>query len=342
MYETRRNTYIDELKKIQICKVDFESPICDASLNSTEKELLDKYYDENSIHTKRSLIILGTTLVVTNQTSRIFIQNYFIDSILIFQKYTNIKFVIFTDNEIIIDEFQVNEYNVPILKSIINTLEFNYESWFYGYVNGDILLSLNIQDVMLKIMESMYKKELKQEVIIVSTRSNVQDTFFYNKTFIDDYEYNALLNEAYKNSTYYLPNAIDLFISTKYTLTNHLFDDAVIGRYFIDNYIMDNANFRSEYVDVIDITPSMLTIHMSGNEQYKSVQIESDLKYNQKYFATDKKGYFCDIHLANYMMQKTNNAYVIISSNDESYMLKMKDEYKLLTCYYKYLINDKC
>ncbi|KAK8797231.1 hypothetical protein WA158_004441 [Blastocystis sp. Blastoise] len=337
---------------IRKCGVDVKSSICDTSLNSTEIEAFKKYYNKESINKKRYLAVFGTTLVVTKQESRIFIQSYFLNSILIIQRYTNIRFVVFTDSQQIIDEctsrnikysteYKTNEFNVPILKSIINTLETNYESWFYGYLNGDILLSLNIEDILIKVLNSIYKKELKQEVILVSTRSNVQDTFFYNKTITNNYNYVDLLNEAYENSEYYIIRAIDVFIATKYTLTNHLVDDAVIGRYFIDNYIMDNANFRSEFVEVIDVTPSILTIHISGNEQYKSDQIQSDLLYNSKYFATESEGYFCDILLSSYLMKETNHSYIFVPIH-ESYLWHKKYELKLLSCYQKYLIENKC
>ncbi|KAK8792062.1 hypothetical protein WA158_005439 [Blastocystis sp. Blastoise] len=298
-YYSTKKIYINDLNKLIKCNVNLDSPICNSLLSIEEQHNINLYYDSSNTYKNRYTAVLGTTLVITEQNSRNFIQNYFLDSLVIFHKYTNIRFVVFTDSQLAIDEYTTNKYNVPILKSIINTLETKYESWFYGYLNGDILLNLNIENIMLKVLESIYRKEIKSEVVLVSTRSNIQDSFFFNKTFTNNYEYNNILNETYKISYYANPIAIDVFIATKYTLTNHLFDDIVIGRFYIDGYVIDNANFRYKYVDTIDITPSTFVIHIFGSEKYKKIQTDQNMRYNGKYFTSKTRAGLCDISTSN-------------------------------------------
>ncbi|KAK8794738.1 hypothetical protein WA158_001719 [Blastocystis sp. Blastoise] len=351
--DNRKVLYRNELLDVKRCKVNLESSFCNSSLLDTEKQLLFDYYYNPQINRKRYTAVLGTTFVITDENSRNFIQRYFMDSIIIFSKYTHIKFVVFTNSNLVIKEciqrnitystnYKANPFKVPSLKSIIATLESEYDAWFYGYLNGDILLSLNFEDVLLNTLESIYKKQLKSEVIIVTTRSNIVDTFFYNKTFNNNNEYINILNQAYHESTYAESKAIDVFIATKYTFTNHLFEDAVIGRFYIDGYIIDYANFRSDDIDTVDITPSTLSIHMSGTEHYKNVQRGPDKLYNGRYFTSKDRAGLCDINMANYAIKQKDKGYELIENSREDYMKKVRNEFKLLTCYYKYKLNNQC
>ena len=64
----------------------------------------------------------------------------------------------------------LNPYGLPYFKSFFNYIEKNYDSDFYGYINGDILQSSYVYDVLSNIHRRIKKKEISSAVF-----------FFWNK-----------------------------------------------------------------------------------------------------------------------------------------------------------------
>ncbi|KAK8797030.1 hypothetical protein WA158_004240 [Blastocystis sp. Blastoise] len=327
-----------------------EKTMCNGELNKTEQELFDNFYKNYTLNSHPYIAVIGLTLVVTENEERNFIQEYVIKSLCIIEKYTRIKFVIFTNDEKQIKQckdynitysttYSVNKFDVPILKSIIQNLEFHYNSWFYGYMNCDILLSMNIEQVLESILQGIQSQIVKRETIIVLTRSNVIDTFFYNRTFNNDNEYMNILIRSYHQSKYANPNAIDVFLGTKYTFTNSIFEDIVIGRYFIDGYILEYSLFREKSIDLIDITSSVYAIHIFGNESYKEKQINEDLLYNAMYFYSEEQAYGNYILFANLQVSQKHNHYSIEPTSTPSYIQYIKQNSLSYRCKYQYLKN---
>ena len=65
-----------------------------------------------------------------------------------------------------------NNCNTPFFKSMIQILQSTYTCEFYGYVNGDILLSSTIIDVLSNISLFIRKGLLHQRVLITGRRVN--------------------------------------------------------------------------------------------------------------------------------------------------------------------------
>ena len=68
---------------------------------------------------------------------------------------------------------RLNFYKSIYLSGMISVIEHNYESDFYGYVNGDILLSHNVYEVLTTIEKNIRMNRLLPDVFIIGKRFNL-------------------------------------------------------------------------------------------------------------------------------------------------------------------------
>lgn len=117
---------------------------------------------------------------------------------------------------------------------MVDQLQISYDSRFYGYINGDILVHSSLDDI-LKMLSSQH---VSSHLLVVGRRYNtyVDPSFSeflttreMNDRFILD---NTRLNEQF------IPVAQDYFIFTKHTFTKQNVLPVVIGRNRYDNYLM--------------------------------------------------------------------------------------------------------
>lgn len=117
---------------------------------------------------------------------------------------------------------------------MVDWLQVSYNSSFYGYINGDILVHSSL-DGILKMLSS---QQISSHLLVVGRRYNtyVDPSFSeflttreMNDRFILD---NTRLNEQF------IPVAQDYFIFTKHTFTKRNVLPVVIGRNRYDNYLV--------------------------------------------------------------------------------------------------------
>lgn len=117
---------------------------------------------------------------------------------------------------------------------MVDWLQVSYDSTFYGYINGDILVHSSL-DGILKMLS---RQHISSHLLVVGRRYNtyVDPSFSeflttreMNDRFILD---NTRLNEQF------IPVAQDYFIFTKHTFTKRNVLPVVIGRNRYDNYLV--------------------------------------------------------------------------------------------------------
>lgn len=65
-----------------------------------------------------------------------------------------------------------NYKNTPFFKSLIGILQEKYSCDYYGYVNGDILLSSTILSTLRNVSHFIQTKQLHPRVLITGRRTN--------------------------------------------------------------------------------------------------------------------------------------------------------------------------
>ena len=158
------------------------------------------------------------------------------------------------DNTIMcITDHQTNPYGMPIISSIYKKLEgleaINITCEYYGYVNGDILLSSNIDRVLKLIQKQQQRGNLKKHVFVTGRRLNKE--VFDRSVFRNVYDYNRFINEVYYNEPLYSAPALDYFIINKGTFDLEAMPDIVIGRGEIDAWQFSTA-YANPDCDIID------------------------------------------------------------------------------------------
>lgn len=148
---------------------------------------------------------------------------------------------------------QTNPYSMPYIKSVFQTLE-NMESDnitcdYYGYVNGDILLSPSIERVLSFIRRHQLRGNIKNHVLIVGRRLNKE--VFDRSVFRNVYEYNKFINTVYLNEPLYSSLALDYFIYNRGTYDLNTIPPIVIGRGEIDAWQFNYCYERPD-IDIID------------------------------------------------------------------------------------------
>ena len=152
-----------------------------------------------------------------------------------------------------ITNVELNPYGMPLMKSVFSILEgFTNDGItcdYFGYVNGDILLSPNIDRVLRLIHRHQLHGNIKKHVLIVGRRLNKE--VFDRSVFRNVYEYNKFINTVYLNEPLYSSLALDYFIYNRGTYNLETMPPIVIGRGEIDawqfNYCYENPD-----VDIID------------------------------------------------------------------------------------------
>ena len=102
-----------------------------------------------------------------------------------------------------ISKFETNQYGLPYIRSFMAKLD-TLDCQYYGYVNGDILLSHTLLDV-LKLLQQ--NKNVSQKRLIVGRRSNYP---WMNITQlpIKNGEYESLLHSICSSDAPYMSNAV--------------------------------------------------------------------------------------------------------------------------------------
>lgn len=115
-----------------------------------------------------------------------------------------------------ISDFKTNPFHLPYIRSLFSKLtSLPYSCQFYGYLNGDILLSPQIFDVLNETLRHIAAGEFSPRVLVVGRRTNYP---WANVTSLPSGEaYRAQLRSFCSTDAPYMNNAIVAFAHTPHT-----------------------------------------------------------------------------------------------------------------------------
>lgn len=183
--------------------------------------------------------------------------------IIIYVDNCNVWFLNSSHNVIIKNIPKYNIYKTPYFGALIEDSIKNYNSNYYMYINGDIIITPHIFYIILLLNKYKQKNILKSKLLCVATRS----TFIYSLNFI--YKSNnhyQLYMKGIKSATY----SQDVFLMNEITYKSHkdIYNNLLIGRAGIDNIILGCA-INDTSIDVIDATNTIAAIHLEDCIQCK-------------------------------------------------------------------------
>lgn len=128
--------------------------------------------------------------------------------------------VLFTDDEYYQDlcdhpssrfrcqrEFKANKYHMPYIQSIFDSLEkLPFDCSFYGYVNGDIVLSPSIVSVLQTVKENIHNNRLKSRAMVVGRRTNIPWSSV--PSLPSNHSYSGFLSQLCSTDSPYMSNAV--------------------------------------------------------------------------------------------------------------------------------------
>ena len=173
-------------------------------------------------------------------------------------------------------------------------------SLFYGYINGDILLSESVFVFLQTIYTNQNGHSLLNPGCLFAGRvSEVSDISEFNLSpakaseFFDAYYHKGSLRNRFSSDYFIYPGHL-------YSSTPELFEDVVLGRYYIDNWIMGSVLVKNGVL--VDATKTSRTrsnaylhivhgIHMGADTYWKrSIRTMISLKdfyYNKEIVRAD-------------------------------------------------------
>lgn len=163
-----------------------------------------------------------------------------------------------------------------------------YDSKFYAYINGDILISPKINSVFKKIDLILYYKR----IYITSDRHNVYINNTKNINISDH-------SDLYRKSEKFTRCGMDTFITTKTTFNSkqmNVLNNLTIGRIGIDNILLGMA-IKDRNIITLDLSEAVEAIHVkyiiaNKTDRIKKVDYNWN-KYIAAKFKSDIIGYAC-------------------------------------------------
>ncbi|KAK8793956.1 hypothetical protein WA171_006379 [Blastocystis sp. BT1] len=187
---------------------------------------------------------------------------------------------------IVVDDFKVNPYGLPIITSLFSKAYQTIEAKYYGYLNSDILLQPTVFEVLHYCMNQTEQGVLAREHELAGR--------VYERDFKDIPTRFTSLNQLSEYFTNYsrprqaLRNrgSADYFIFSRPAMKNvmNVEQRTVIGRMQVDNYLMGcvwrNESFRTS--ELVDTTTVVLGIH-EGKEGFYNRKVEMQSKENRNW-----------------------------------------------------------
>ena len=264
----------------------------------------------------RSLLTLFTTLSLSGDPTKQLAQQTVLESFAYLRRKYEINSVVFTTSvawtkfasSLGIDtvrDFASNRYGTPYLRNMYRRSMEKHDSFFYSYVNADILFTQDLVTSLCSLRSSMESKKrlANRRVLIVGRRMNypLQMSDKINTTTSDEYE--KFADRLQQKSELFSRVAQDYFVVTKETFDWRGMPQYVIGRLAFDNCLLSQAVLDKD-IDTIDATQTIRAIHLTGSDgNYASHQADQypDYKWNEqrclygtKQGSTDKCEFFTE------------------------------------------------
>ncbi|XP_052061777.1 uncharacterized protein LOC127701844 [Mytilus californianus] len=249
------------------------------TINTDRDEIIrnEKRIDRKSKH----LLVLFTTF--TTKSEKYVCRNNTINNWISFG--TVVKPVFFSDDQNLSKEIKEKGWDVipptktavgvPILKYMYLEVMKRYSAHFYGYVNGDILLTQNLIDSLQFIFNSNVNQS--EPMLIVGQRTNVKEVTAEQASTFEN------ITKVSKTGILFTPWGADYFI------TNAVYPwkecpEVVIGRRAYDNWLILNARKRNH--TTIDATETLLALHQTTKAGNVEGHTHSNGNFNDKLLRT--------------------------------------------------------
>lgn len=159
---------------------------------------------------------------------------------------------------------KLNIYNTPYFGALIYSAIKKCKSKFYMYINGDIILSPNIRNIIITLIKYINMKIIKSNILCVATRSTIYSTIQFENITYNHYK-------LYKMGVMSGPYSQDVFLLTKliYEFNSEIYNKLLVGRAGIDNIILAVA-LKNRNIDVIDASDSIAPIHIEDCKECKT------------------------------------------------------------------------
>lgn len=147
---------------------------------------------------------------------------------------------------------------LPVLRTMFSDVIQRSKTPFYGYANGDILFVENLIQTLCHVQQNVNWTQF----LVTSRRTNAKydpgDALNSSA---------AILSVAKQRGVLFYPHSEDLFIATADGYPWSSMPRFVVGRVGFDNWMVANALLN--HIPVIDVTDTVLSLHMTdfeGNE----------------------------------------------------------------------------
>ncbi|KNB43957.1 glycosyl transferase [Blastocystis sp. subtype 4] len=239
----------------------------------------------------RVLLTLCSTFLVHKRTPYL---EYFFKTYSLFQRLFDVRVLVFSDCEVIqqlgqeynitiIPNVPLNEFSKPIFPEMMRRVEKEVDSVFYGYVNGDIILSSNVVTILRELSTNLRSSFIINSGVMLAGR--VKEVEHANLTFTSLDAFLSSFNRSYAEGLMRNPLSADYFIYSGRMMSKKDMDyePVVLGRFYIDNWIMGSIALNNGYL--IDTTEVVEGIHL-GTDTYwkksiKQLQNPRDFLYNK-------------------------------------------------------------
>ena len=128
---------------------------------------------------------------------------------------------------------------------------------FYGYANCDILFDRNLTDTLRSLQTSAYGGHI-DKLLVVGRRRNWSVDKGVNLAKL------SLVGHYMKNSSLYISNAQDYFLTTRDGYPWTCIPDFVVGRIGYDNWLVVAALVNQ--IPVVDATETVTALHQTGED----------------------------------------------------------------------------
>ncbi|OWF41188.1 uncharacterized protein LOC110462820 [Mizuhopecten yessoensis] len=166
---------------------------------------------------------------------------------------------------------KVGVEGLPVLKAMFQQVIQNFSTHYYGYANGDILLTETLLESL-----STARKHFNRDENVMLTGRRINVPHLTNKELVS---YQYMEKVAKERGKLFVISSEDYFITTKHFAWQNI-PDFVIGRPAYDNWLVAHA--RCNNIKVIDTTNTILAIHQTTDKGDKTGHAHSNANYNDE------------------------------------------------------------
>ena len=146
---------------------------------------------------------------------------------------------------------------IPVLRHMFLKAQEKFDTQFYCYANSDILFDRNLTDT-LRFLQSSARGGRIDKLLMVGRRSNWSIKQGLKLTDLSQ------VGHYVKNSSLFISNAQDYFLTTRDGYPWTTIPDFVVGRVGYDNWLVVTALVKK--IPVVDATETVTALHQTGTD----------------------------------------------------------------------------